>query len=61
MDRGDQFPNLYHVDIGENIQLSFVERLKNTEAKYQFVKDEMELIFFIPRLIRGISTMKVLV
>lgn len=61
MDRGDQFLNLYDVDTVGNIQLPFFQRLEYTEAKYQFVKDEMELIVFIPRLIRGIFTMKVLI
>lgn len=61
MDRGDQFLNLYDVDTGGNIQLPFVERLEYREAKYQFVKDKMKLIVFIPRLIRDISTIKVLI
>ena len=59
--QGDQFLYLYDVDTGGNIQLPFFERLRYMKAKYQFVKDEMELIVFIPCIIRDLSTMNVLV
>ncbi len=59
--RGDDFLCLYDVDTSKTIRLHLVERLDYFEAKYQFVKDEMELIAFIPCCIHGISTMNVLV
>ncbi len=59
--RGDDFLYLYDVDTSKNIRLYLVERLDYFEAKYQFVKDEMELIAFIPSCIHSISTMNVLV
>ena len=59
--RGDEFLHLYDVNTSETVQLPFVERLDYWEAKYQFVKDEMELIVFISCRIHGISTMNVLV
>ena len=59
--KGEAFLCLYDVDTSETIQLPFVERLDYLVAKYQFAKDEMELIVFISCRIRGVSTMNVLV
>ena len=59
--RGDDFLYLYDVDTSKTIRLPLVERLDYVEAKYQFVKDEMELIAFFPCDVHGISTMNVLV
>ena len=58
-DRGDEFLYLYDVDTGGTVQLPFAERMHYREAKYQFVKHEMELIVFIPSFFGG--TMNVLV
>ena len=59
--RGDDTLYLYDVNTSKNIQLPLVERLDYFEAKYQFAKDEMELIAFIPCRIHGITTMNVFV
>lgn len=52
---------LYDVETSKTVQLPFVERLIYWDAKYQFMKDEMELIVFISCQIHGIDTMNVLV
>ena len=58
---GEGFLHLYDVDTSETIELPFVERIDYGEAKFQFVKDEMELIVFIPSFFVGIFMMTVLV
>ena len=57
----DEALYLYDVETSKNIRLPFVERLIYWEAKYQFMKDEMELIVFISCQIYGIETMNVFV
>ena len=59
--RGDEFLHLYDVSTSETILLPFVERLNYFEAKYHFMKNEMELIVFIGCWIHGICTMNVFV
>lgn len=58
---GDEFLYVYDCDTSETVQLPFVERLDYWEIKYHFVKDETELIVFIPCLVSGIPTMNVFV
>ena len=61
MEWGDEFLYLYNVDTSETIQLPFFRRLKYFVAKYQFVKDESELIVFLSSPISGIYATNVLV
>lgn len=58
---GDEFLYLYDVDTNETNQLPFVQRLGYWEAKYQFARDETELIAFVPCQSYGIATMNVFV
>ncbi len=57
----DEALYLYDVETSKSIRLPFVERLTYWQAKYQFMKDEMELIVFISCQIHGIETMNVFV
>ena len=59
--RGDEFLHLYDVSTSETILLPFVERLNYFEARYHFMKNEMELIVFVGCRIYGICTMNVFV
>ena len=59
--RGEEFLYLYDVDINETIQLPFVQVLEYSEAKFQFARDEMELIAFIPCWNHSIDTINVFV
>lgn len=44
---GDEFLSLYDASTSETVRLPFVERLNYHEAKYNFMKNERELIVFI--------------
>ena len=44
---GEEFLHLYDVHRSETIRLPFFERMHYASAKYQFMKDETELIVFI--------------
>ena len=57
--RGDDFLCLHEVDTSKSIQLTLVKRLDYIKAKYQFMKDETELIVFVPCYIHGIPTINV--
>ena len=57
----DEFLVLYDVDTSETVQLPFDEQLDSFAAKYQFVKNEMELIVFFSCQIHGQHAMNVLV
>ena len=59
--RGDEFLYLYDVDTNGIIRLPFVERMNYGVAKYQFAKDELELIAFIPGVFVDPFMMTVLV
>ena len=57
----DDALNLYDVETSKIVRLPFVEPLNYWEAKYRFVKDEMELVVFISCEIHGIYRMNVFV
>ena len=59
--RGDDSLHLYDVGTSEIIRLASVKKLYYREAKYQFMKNEMELVVFTTCWIQGVSTMTVLV
>ena len=59
--RRDEFLYLYDVSTSETVLLPFIGRLDYFEAKYHFMKNEMELIVFIGCWIHGVCTMNVLV
>ena len=59
MKRADKFLYIYDVDTSETIQLPCFAHVEYFEAKFQFVKDETELIVFISSFISGVSAMNV--
>ena len=59
--KGDEYLYLYDVSTSETILLPFVEPMNYPQAKYHFMKNEMDLIVFIGCLMHGSCTMNVFV
>ena len=59
--KGDEYLYLYEVSTSETVLLPSVGPMNYSQAKFHFMKNEMELIVFTQCWVRGSSTMSVLV